>query len=469
METSVENPAEAHTGSPPLAPCPLTLHFLGPLSVRRGGQPMALPRSRKVRVLLAFLALEARPVLRSRLCDLLWDVPNDPRGELRWCLSKLRSVLDDAERRRVLAPDRDSITLDLSDSHVDALELESVVRSGLEQLTREALGELSQRLGGELLEGLHVDGNLELSGWLAAQRGHYRELQLRLLGEQVARAPRGSEERLQPLHSWLKLAPFDPRGHEQLLEALVHAGRAQEAEAHVAAALRVFEQEGLDWSPLRSAWQTLRAARPLSLAPSASLVPSAVPAPPAEARPRRRASIAVMPFSEAAPPSGASANRVADGLTEDIITRLAKLRVLFVIARGTVFALGQRGIGAQEAGRILNVEYVASGSLRRDGARTSILVELAETEGARIIWADELSVTAEQTLSALDSIVDRIVAALAEEIESAECQLALSRPPSSLDAWQAYHRGLWHMYRFNGPDNLDAERFFRAALTLDPG
>ncbi|MEO8183941.1 MAG: transcriptional regulator, partial [Deltaproteobacteria bacterium] len=157
-----------------------------------------------------------------------------------------------------------------------------------------------------------------------------------------------------------------------------------------------------------------------------------------------------------------------DGLTEDIITRLAKLRVLFVIARGTVYALGERGIGAQEAGRILNVEYVASGSLRRAGERVSVVVELAETQNARIVWTDEFEGTAAQTFSVLDSIVNRIVAALADEIQSAECSRSMLQPPNSLDAWEAYHRGLWHMYRFNGPDNLDAERFFRDALKLDP-
>ena len=66
-----------------------------------------MPRSRKVRTLLSFLALEARSLPRSRLCDLLWDVPNDPRGELRWCLSKLRGLLDDADRRRVITADQD--------------------------------------------------------------------------------------------------------------------------------------------------------------------------------------------------------------------------------------------------------------------------------------------------------------------------------------------------------------------------
>jgi len=64
--------------------------------------------------------------------------------------------------------------------------------------------------------------------------------------------------------------------------------------------------------------------------------------------------------------------------------------------------------------------------------------------------------------------VHRIVAAIAEEIEAAECWAALLKPPSSLDAWEAYHRGLWHMYRFNGADNQQAETFFRAAIERDP-
>src|SRR5918993_1393031 len=79
----------------------LQIRVLGPLRVLRAGHEVALPRSRKVRVLLALLALEPAPVTRSRLCDLLWDVPNDPRGELRWCLSKLRALLDEPGRHRI--------------------------------------------------------------------------------------------------------------------------------------------------------------------------------------------------------------------------------------------------------------------------------------------------------------------------------------------------------------------------------
>jgi tetratricopeptide (TPR) repeat protein len=139
-----------------------------------------------------------------------------------------------------------------------------------------------------------------------------------------------------------------------------------------------------------------------------------------------------------------------------------------VIARGTVYALRDRGIDAQEAGRLLNVEYVASGSVRRQDGRISVVVELVETEGARIVWTDELTGAVDDTFSVLDAIVDRIVAAIAEEIETAECNRAILKPPSSLDAWEAYHRGLWHMYRFNGTDNREAERLFQDAIRLDP-
>ena len=65
--------------------------MLGPLTICRHGVTLALPASRKVRALLAYLSLAPHAVARSQLCELLWDVPNDPRGELRWCLSKLRA------------------------------------------------------------------------------------------------------------------------------------------------------------------------------------------------------------------------------------------------------------------------------------------------------------------------------------------------------------------------------------------
>ena len=464
LESQPETLAHSHSG--------LVLRVLGPVRVSRDGKPVALPRSRKVRALLAYLALESRSQSRSRLCGLLWNVPNDPRGELRWCLSKLRGVLDDSERRRVLSTDTDSIALDLSDCHVDALEVDRSAKAGIEQATGERLRMLCALFGGELLEGLEVDGTPEFSGWLSAQRHRYRVIHTNLLGEVVTRATAGDDETFRHLGDWLRLAPFDLRAHRLMLDALVRSGRMQDAEHHVASAMRSFEREGMDWAPLRDAWQVTRSARvvsaPVQAATGAATASIGTAASTLEPRARRRRSIAVLPFVETTSEERAGRGKMADGLTEDIITRLAKLRVLFVIARGTVYALGERGIAAEEAGRLLNVEYIASGAVRREANRLSVSVELVDTEDSRIVWTDELHGAVDQTFSVLDSIVDRIVAAMAEGIEAAECNRAILRPPSSLDAWEAYHRGLWHMYRFNGPDNAQAEQFFRSALKLDP-
>jgi TolB-like protein len=253
-----------------------------------------------------------------------------------------------------------------------------------------------------------------------------------------------------------------------MLDALVKRERIRDGEEHVASAIRSFEHEGLDWAPLRAFWQAARRAASESVAAaSAAASGREQPRPPAVLRAGRRASVAIMPFVDTSLVAAAS-SQLANGLTEDVITRLAKLRALFVIARGTVYALGDRGIGAQEAGRILNVEYVVTGRVRRQGQRISILVELAETHDARIVWTDELAGAADGTFAVLDPIVDRIVAAIAEEIETAECHRAILKPPSSLDAWEAYHRGLWHMYKFTGLGNETAQELFRVALALDP-
>jgi DNA-binding SARP family transcriptional activator len=240
-QVAVVLPRREHQASARLDdPRELGRRRLGPLGVTRNGVAVALPRSRKVRALLAYLALGQRPVSRSRLCRLLWDVPNDPRGELRWCLSKLRRGLDDGDRRRVITTAPDLIALDLSDGQVDALEIDRALQAGAGALSRDRLGELAGQFGGELLEATEIDGNPEFAGWLAATRQRYRAMHVAVLNELAVRA-RGSEEVFRHLDAWLQAAPFDQRAHAVLLDALVAGGRVRDAEGHLAAAIRSFE------------------------------------------------------------------------------------------------------------------------------------------------------------------------------------------------------------------------------------
>src|SRR5215218_10509851 len=88
----------------------LEVRVLGPLSVLAAGVPVELPPSRKTRALLAYLAVTGRAHQRERLCEMFWDLPDDPRGSLRWSLSKIRQILDNISVPRLLA-DRQSVEL----------------------------------------------------------------------------------------------------------------------------------------------------------------------------------------------------------------------------------------------------------------------------------------------------------------------------------------------------------------------
>ncbi|MBL0424013.1 transcriptional regulator [Ramlibacter alkalitolerans] len=446
----------------------MEIRLFGPPAVLRGGRAVALPPSRKVRALLAYLAMSARPATRSHLCELLWDVPNDPRGELRWCLSKLRAVLDTPERARLRAQG-DSVAIDLDEGSVDALEILRCVQQDVRPPARlEALAALCER--GEFLEGLDVPRSPAFSGWVLAQRRRLRAAHACLLEQRFASLPPAGHDALAALDRWLAVAPFERAAHERMLEALALRGQFREGDEHVAAAARRFEAEGQDWGAIAHAWRALKSRHSgaLTLAPGAILTTASAPTEQPTATSTRRASIAVMPFIDRTPGT-ALRGGLGDGMAHDVITRLAKLRSVFVIAEGTMFALSERHVDSEDAGRRLEVDYVASGWLRRGPeAKLSVNVQLTQARSAHVVWAEEFSGALDDTFSVLDEIGNRIVSEIANQIETAERNRAILKNPSSLTAWESHHRGLWHMVRFHREHNEQARQFFEAAVRLDP-
>jgi DNA-binding SARP family transcriptional activator/tetratricopeptide (TPR) repeat protein len=438
----------------------LHIRLLGALTVRNGEETVNLPASRKVRALLAFLVLAPGATTRSRLCELLWDGPGDPRGELRWSLCKVRSILD-GPRRRVLTRD-DSVSLDLSDCCVDALRISRAMREDPGKLQVSQLRKLEALFAGELAEGLELDREPGFSSWLSAQRREFKAFHLALLEQLTDADP---EHAFTYLEQRVQLTPFDTRAHQELLRALLESGRVREGEQHLERTIRLFQTEGLEWLPIRESWKAARLR--VQVQPKASVEIMTAPAPKiAESARSERSSICVMPIVDRSA-GGIVRGGVADALTDEIITRLAKLRMLFVIARGTAYALGERQIPADEAGRLLNVDYVASGSLRRHGGRIAVTVELTDVRSSRIVWVDDLGFADEDAPAAPEEVSNRIVASMAEEIEVQERNRAMLKPPGSLTAWEAYHRGLWYMYRFNAEDNARASHFFQLAVSQD--
>lgn len=428
----------------------LRLRLLGPLTVSREDMPCALPASRKLRALLAYLTLAPQPVGRAFLCELLWDVPNDPRGELRWCLSKLRGLLDETDHERVVTAD-DKVALDLKGCAVDVIEISAAIATGLEKLGASRLAGLSALFTGDFLEGLEIGRCPDFEAWLMAQRRRFRAWHVAVLEHLVACSNESDDEIFVSLEKWIALAPFDRRAHLGLLAALAVRGRLQEGDEHLAATVRRFDAEGMDAGALREEWRRVRTGAMPSVRMDA--------VPPPEPGAQRRRALAIMPFIGEAK---------SDGLTQDIITRLAKLRSFAVIARGSVAVLAERGVEPVEAGRRLEADYVASGTLSRRSGRLVVTIELAETRNARIVWTEIFDEAREDTFLVLEEIGARIVSAIAGEIEAAERGRAVLKPPASLDAWEAYHRGLWHMYRFTKDENDRARHFFETAVRLDP-
>jgi DNA-binding SARP family transcriptional activator len=158
----------------------MELRLLGPMALLRDGQPVPLPASRKTRALLAYLAVSGKPERRERLCQLFWEVPDDPKGALRWSLSKLRGLLGDA-----VVADRETARLDLAGLVVDWHELRAAKRV----LGRASPAELDRlaRKRGEFLEGLELANCDSFSAWCIAQRGDVRSWQAAICAELTGR------------------------------------------------------------------------------------------------------------------------------------------------------------------------------------------------------------------------------------------------------------------------------------------
>jgi DNA-binding SARP family transcriptional activator len=365
MEDGVGEGVESDVATVPAVSAEVGLRMLGPLRVLRDGAEARLPSSRKAAALLAYLALSPEPVPRSRLCDLFWDGPNDPRGELRWTLAKLRPLVDGAGRSRLLAAD-DRIVLDRGGMAIDALAVEEAFARGLGGADTGWLEALAARFDGEFLEGLRIDRCPQFDAWLAAQRRRFANCRIALHEELARRLPPDGDACLGHLEIWVALSPFDVRAHAALLGALVRRGRLEAGQAHLASTRSAFQAEGIDFAPVMTAW--LGARRPL--AKQEAEVRAPLPAQEQKASDGRRASLAVMPFTMLASPNGIPAGPaagLAGSLAHDIITRLARLRSLFVIARGSVFALAEAGLAPDEAAQKLGVDYFACGTIRESG------------------------------------------------------------------------------------------------------
>ncbi|MCB1954083.1 MAG: AAA family ATPase [Rhodocyclaceae bacterium] len=222
----------------------LELRFLGEFGVVRDGEAQALPPSKKTRALLAYLCMQGRRLRREQLCELLWEVPDDPRGSLRWSLSKLRRLLEDGEHERILA-DRTHVGFDVGGIAVDALGLQALAGSDLAQVTTDVLEQAAAEYSGNFLEGLEFPDFHVFHAWYIAERESATRAQTALLRELVRRLVAAPDRALRHARDLVCIAPYDEGARATLIRLLVAAQHIEEADRQVELGLRMLKEAGV--------------------------------------------------------------------------------------------------------------------------------------------------------------------------------------------------------------------------------
>ena len=157
-----------------------------------------------------------------------------------------------------------------------------------------------------------------------------------------------------------------------------------------------------------------------------------------------------------------------DGIVEDIIAALSRMRWLFVIARNSTFTYKGSAVDVKQVGRELGVRYVLEGSLRKAENRVRISGRLIDVSSGVYLWADRIDGTFEDIFSLQDQVTASVVAAIAPKLELAEIERAKRKPTESLDAYEYFLRAMANFHQGTKDSVNEALRLFYKALELDP-
>ncbi len=210
-----------------------------------------------------------------------------------------------------------------------------------------------------------------------------------------------------------------------------------------------------------------------SHAPEEPVIPIAAAAKPAPVADTKvpsfgdRPAIAVLPFDNmSADPEQAF---FADGLAEDLITRLSSWRAFPVIARNSSFQYRGGNLDLKHVGSELGARYLVEGSVRRAGTRIRVTAQLIDVPSGEHVWADTYDREVTDLFALQDEISGKIAASVASDTTRAEGKRAQQRGTSNLDAWSLYQLGQQHENWKSREANAQARRYYEQAIARDPG
>ncbi|MFZ3235126.1 MAG: adenylate/guanylate cyclase domain-containing protein [Stellaceae bacterium] len=176
-------------------------------------------------------------------------------------------------------------------------------------------------------------------------------------------------------------------------------------------------------------------------------------------------SIAVLPFQNMS--GDPEQEYFADGMVEEIITALSRIRWLFVIARNSSFTYKGQSVGVRQVGRELGVRYVLEGSVRKGGNRVRITAQLIEAETAAHIWADRFDGALEDVFDLQDRVAVSVAGVIEPALQAAEVRRSAARPTTDLNAYDLYLRALATYYPITRERLLRSLQLLQQAIAID--
>jgi TolB-like protein/Tfp pilus assembly protein PilF len=390
-------------------------------------------KGRKTQALVAYLALNPdQPRSREELVALLWGDRGEQqaRSSLRQSLSELRKALGEADSSPLITG-RDTVALDPGTVKVDAGEFERLINDGAPA----ALQEAAELYRGDFLDGIGIH-NPAFENWLRDERQRLQaracEALSRLLSHQAEEDPEGA---LATARRLLALDPLREATHRALMRLYASQGERALAlkQYHACRDILVVE------FGVPPDFETERLAEEIrtGVKGSGDAITSEPghPAPRSEPLPLpEKPSIAVLPFVNMS--GDPEQEYFSAGITEDIITELARFDSLFVIAWNSSIHYKGQSPKIQDVGRELGVEYVVEGSVRRAANRVRITAQLVEAANGNHIWAERYDRELEDIFSVQDEVVREIVTAVPGQLDVAAIQRIRRRPADNLTAYE---------------------------------
>ena len=429
----------------------ITVQLLGGATLRSGDAPITGPPAQRHRIALLTLVVAAwpQPLARDRAMALLW--PERDTANARRLLNLAVHVIRAALGEESIASTGDSLLFNPSRLRCDLHELRMAISTN-------DLETIVSSYTGPLLDGFHLDDSIEFEYWLEERR---RELDHAYVGALRALAER--QERAGDVYgrvdSCRRLVVADPHSSVYAL-SLMHAldaagdwiGAIQHAAEHAQRRRTDLELEpDPDVEALAERLRTAPPKRPL--ATNGASRDASV-------------SIAVLPFRNlSTDPENAY---FADGITEDVIANLSKIRALRVISRASMMHFKEERPALRDVGTTLGASVVLAGSVRRAGDRVRIVAQLTDAETDRHLWSETYDRRMEDIFTIQSEVALQIASALEAELSPAEHTRVRRKPTHDLQAYHLFLQGRQLLGQYTTESMVGCLTFFSRAIARDP-